>query len=139
MKAAALWLACLAAAPAFAETYEVGMYTRSDRGPMIYEPDHLTIAPGDSVHFVSVQPGHNAAIIDGMIPQGATPFKSQLGKDFTVTLTEPGRYGIKCSPHFAMGMVMLIDVGEVAPSDLPADLPNRARQRFEAILAAGAD
>lgn len=130
----ALSLACLAAAPLSAETHEVGMYTRSDNGPMIYEPQFLRIAPGDSVRFVPVQGGHNAATIDGMIPESAEPFRSQIDEDFTVALTEPGLYGIKCSPHFAMGMVMLIEVGEPTGRALPEDLPNRARQRFEAIL-----
>ncbi|MGR3378877.1 pseudoazurin [Salipiger abyssi] len=133
---AASLLACLLATPLFAETHEVGMYTRNESGPMIYEPQFLSVAPGDTVVFVSKQPGHNAATIDGMIPEGAEPFKSRLGEDFTVTLTEPGLYGIKCNPHYAMGMVMLIEVGEKTDRTLPEDLPARARQRFDAILAA---
>lgn len=118
-----------------AETHEVQMYTRNDQGAMIYEPQILKIAPGDAVRFIPVQSGHNAAIIDGMLPQGAAPFKSQINEDFTVTLTVPGSYGIKCSPHFAMGMVMLIQVGDIPQADFPADLPRRAKDRFTAILA----
>lgn len=129
-----LLFVCLAMTPLFAETHEVGLYTRNDNGPMIYEPQFLKIAPGGSVRFVPVQGGHNAATIDGMIPEGAEPFRSQIDEDFTVTLTEPGLYGIKCSPHFSMGMVMLIEVGEPTDRALPDDLPNRARQRFETIL-----
>ncbi|MEM8575650.1 MAG: pseudoazurin [Pseudomonadota bacterium] len=128
--------ACLLAAPLLAEIHEVGMYTRSENGPMIYEPQFLSIAPGDSVRFVPVQGGHNAATIDGMIPDGAEPFRSQIDEEFTVTLTEPGLYGIKCSPHYSMGMVMLIEVGQPTERVLPVDLPSRARQRFETILEA---
>lgn len=135
MKSAALVLMLLAA-PALAETHEVQMYNRSDNGPMIYEPSFLSIAPGDTVRFVPTQPSHNAATIDGMIPEGAEPFKSKINEDFSVTLTVPGSYGIKCSPHFAMGMVMLIEVGDAPAPALPEDLPARARERFEAILAA---
>ena len=69
-----------------------------------------------------------------MVPADGQPFKSKLGKDFSVTLTEPGFYGIKCSPHYAMGMVMAIEVGLPSERDLPGDLPDRARERFEAIL-----
>lgn len=127
-------LACLFATPLIAETHEVGMYTRNENGPMIYEPQFLSIAPGDSVRFVPEQSGHNAATIDGMIPEGAESFRSQIDEDFTVTLQKPGLYGIKCSPHFAMGMVMLIEVGEPTDHTLPDDLPTRARQRFDAIL-----
>ena len=124
------------AGPAFAEVHEVGMYNRSENGPMIYEPSFLKIAPGDSVRFVPSQPSHNAATIDGMIPEGAEPFKSKINEDFTVTFGVEGSYGIKCSPHYAMGMVMLIHVGEVAQTPLPDDLPKKARERFDAILAA---
>lgn len=111
------------------------MFNRNDRGQMIYEPDFLRIAPGDSVRFIPEQPGHNAATIDSMIPAGAEPFKSRINEDFTVTLTVPGSYGIKCSQHFTMGMVMLIAVDDTPASDFPAGLPARARDRFDAILA----
>ena len=131
LAALALWIA----APALAETHEVKMYNRSDNGPMIYEPSYLQIAPGDSVRFIPAQPSHNAATIDGMIPAGATPFKSKINEDFTVTLEVPGSYGIKCSPHFAMGMVMLIEVGPPGETILPEALPKRARERFDTILA----
>lgn len=138
MKSAALILSLLAA-PALAETHQVQMLNRSDNGPMIYEPSFLRIAPGDSVRFLPTQPSHNAATIDGMIPAGADPFKSKINEDFTVTLTVPGSYGIKCSPHFAMGMVMLIEVGEDAAITLPATLPDRAKQRFQQIITARPD
>lgn len=124
------------AGPASAEVHEVGMYNRSENGPMIYEPSFLKIAPGDSVRFVPTQPSHNAATIDGMIPEGAEPFRSKINEDFTVTFEVEGSYGIKCSPHYAMGMVMLIHVGEVEETALPDDLPKKARERFDAILAA---
>ena len=130
----ALCIMLCIAVPAAAETHDVGMYTRSENGPMIYEPQFLRIRPGDSVRFLSVQSGHNAATIDGMIPEGAEGFRSPLGEDYTVTLTVPGLYGIKCSPHYGMGMVMLIEVGEAPERVFPDDLPPRARQRFDAIL-----
>ncbi|GAB1378403.1 pseudoazurin [Pararhodobacter aggregans] len=133
----ALLLSVLAS-PLLAETHEVRMYSHSEAGPMVYEPSFLRIEPGDSVRFLPTQPGHNAATIDGMLPDGAEPFRSQINADVTVTLTIPGFYGIKCSPHYAMGMVMVIEVGEGAVRELPDDLPPRARQRFEAILDAAA-
>ncbi|MFB2533449.1 pseudoazurin [Paracoccus sp. p4-l81] len=133
MKLAALIL-MLSATLAQAETHEVKMLNRNDEGPMIYEPQHLTIAPGDTVRFLPTQSGHNAATIDGMIPDGAEAWKSKINEEFEVTLTVPGRYGIKCSPHYAMGMVMVIDVGEDAEAEIPANVPARAKQRFDAIL-----
>ncbi len=35
-----------------------------------------------------------------------------MGKDVTVTFTVPGAYGVKCLPHFGMGMVALVVVGD---------------------------
>lgn len=135
MKAAVFLLSLLASPPAFAEIYEVQMFNRNDKGAMFYEPEYLRIAPGDSVRFIPTQPSHNAATIDGMIPEGAEAFKSKINEDFTVTLTAEGVYGIKCSPHFPMGMVMLIEVGEAETPVLRDDLPKRARERFDQILA----
>jgi len=136
MKFTVVALLLAAATPALAETHEVRMYNRTESGAMLYDPAFLRIAPGDSVRFIPEQPSHNAATIAGMIPAGAAPFKSGINEDFTVTLTVPGQYGIKCSPHFAMGMVMLIEVGRAPAPVFPPDLPPRARQRFDAILAA---
>ena len=139
MKFHMVFAAAMMASPLIAETHEVQMFNRNEQGAMIYQPEYLQIAPGDSVRFIPTQPSHNAATIDGMIPEGATPFKSKINEDFTVTLTESGRYGIKCSPHFAMGMVMVIDVGDGdVAQELPEDLPKRAMQRFRDILAVDA-
>jgi len=125
----------LLAGPALAEIHEVRMLNRGESGPMVYEPAYLNIAPGDTVRFLPTQPGHNAATIEGMIPEAAEPFRSKINDMFEVTLTEPGAYGIKCSPHYAMGMVMLIEVGDKAEVVLPEGLPKRTAERFGKILS----
>ncbi|MDS9470004.1 pseudoazurin [Paracoccus sp. MBLB3053] len=124
----------LLASPALAETHDVHMLNRGETGPMVYEPAYLHISPGDTVRFHPTQPSHNAATIEGMIPAGAEPFRSKINESFEVTLDRPGIYGIKCSPHFAMGMVMLIEVGEQAEISFPDDLPKRAADRFAGIV-----
>ncbi|WP_037264515.1 pseudoazurin [Roseivivax halodurans] len=131
----------LASGPALAEMHEVEMLTRGETGAMVYEPARISIAPGDTVRFVAAQPGHNAATIDGMIPEKTERFTGNINEKIEVTLREEGVYGIKCSPHFAMGMVMLIEVGEAetSPADLPDDLPPRARERFLNIIAGETD
>ncbi|MGI6244563.1 MAG: pseudoazurin [Pseudochelatococcus sp.] len=122
------------------EVHEVRMLNRNDIGPMPYEPDYLAIAPGDTIRFVPTTKGHNAETIKGFVPEGAQPFRSKLSETFEITLTEPGFYGIKCTPHYAMGMVMLVQVRDEAgarrASDvtLPQGLPPRARKRFEEII-----
>lgn len=129
-------LGLLLATPALAETHEVRMLNRGEAGAMVYDPAYLHIAPGDTVRFLPTQPGHNAASIEGLLPEGAAPFKSGINKEFDLVLTRPGAYGVKCSPHVAMGMVMLIEVGDRTEVTLPDTLPRKAAERFQAILAA---
>lgn len=122
---------------AFAETHEVRMLNRNDSGPMPFEPDYLVVRPGDRVKFIAASPGHNAATIAGMIPGNGEKFIGRIDEEIEVTLTEEGIWGIKCSPHYTMGMVMLIQVGDTpaAEADLPEDLPPAARERMLEILA----
>lgn len=123
---------------AYAETHDVKMLTRGDTGAMVYEPAHLQIAPGDTVRFLATQRGHNAASIPEMLPEGAESFIGKIDEEISVSFEIKGRYGIKCSPHYAMGMVMIIDVGDVdGPSPLPDAVPRRARERMSKILMTG--
>ncbi|UCJ15313.1 pseudoazurin [Pseudomonas sp. MM211] len=124
------------AAPALAETHEVKMLNRGESGSMVYEPDFLAIAPGDSVKFIATHPTHNAASIPGFLPEGAESFKGKINEEVEVTFSEAGLYGIQCIPHLAMGMVMLIQVGDqpVSEAQIPAQLPARAKQRLEQIV-----
>lgn len=65
---------------ALAETYEVKMLNRNMTGPMVYEPDHLSIAPGDTVKFLATDKGHNAAVIEGMLLDGAAVLKGNINE-----------------------------------------------------------
>lgn len=127
----------LLSSPAVAETFEVKMLNRNATGPMPFEPEYLVIKPGDTVKFLATDPGHNAATIAGMIPDGGKKFVGKINQEIEVTLGEEGIWGIKCSPHFTMGMAMLIQVGDTpaTEADLPADLPPAARKRMVEILA----
>jgi pseudoazurin len=130
-----LSLLVLASPLALAEVHEVKMLNRGASGSMVYEPDFLKIAPGDSVKFIASHTSHNAASIPGLLPEGATPFKGALNQEVEVSFAVPGYYGIQCIPHLMMGMVMLIQVGEPQGQfgPLPASLPRRAQERFAAI------
>ena len=129
-------LATLFCTAALAEVHEVKMLNRGASGVMVYEPDYLVIAPGDTVKFIATQPSHNAASLPGFLPEGAEPFKGRINEEVEVKFDMPGFYGIQCIPHLAMGMVMLIQVGERPLGDvqIPASLPARAKQRFEQIV-----
>lgn len=138
MKLALLALgALLTATAAHAETHEVRMLNRNETGGMPYEPDFLRLAPGDTVRFVPTNPTHNAATMPEMIPSGAKPFKGKIDQQIEVTFTAPGIYGIKCIPHYMMGMVMLVIVGDepVANVAIPAGLPPEATKRLQDIKA----
>lgn len=122
----------------WAEVHEVRMLNRNESGSMVYEPAVLRMAPGDSVRFVAASSGHNAASIEGMLPEGAVPFKGGINEEITLTLSAPGVYGVKCTPHFAMGMVMLIVVGDgpLVAEALPEGLPRRAEARLRDYIEA---
>ena len=126
----------LLCACAQAQTHEVKMLTRSATAGMVYEPTYLHIAPGDTVKFIPTQSGHNAATLPGLLPEGATAFKGKINQETEQTFNVPGLYGIQCTPHLAMGMVMLIQVGEPSAqaAQLPATLPKRALDRLQAAL-----
>jgi pseudoazurin len=121
-----------------AEVVEVKMLNKGAAGMMVFEPALVTLAPGDSIRFLATDKGHNAETIEGMLPEGATAFAGKINEELTVTFDQPGLYGVRCKPHFAMGMVMVIAVGEGAPAPegfLEGRLPKKAKERLEAALA----
>ena len=133
---ALLLTTALLCSSALAQTHEVKMLTRSATAGMVYEPDYLQIAPGDTVKFIPTQSGHNAATLPELLPEGAQPFAGKINQQIEQTFTVPGLYGIQCVPHLAMGMVMLIQVGKPSdqPPQLPATLPKRALDRLNTSL-----
>ncbi len=125
--------ALLISGAAWAETVEVQMLNKGEAGTMVFEPGFVQIAPGDTVKFIAADKGHNAESVVEMIPEGADPFKGKINEEIEVTFDVEGLYGVKCTPHFAMGMVMTIAVGEDAevPDDyLEGRLPKNAKERF---------
>ena len=106
----------LAGAAAAAEV-EVKMLDKGTEGVMVFEPALVKIEPGDTVKFVATSKGHNAESIKGMLPDGATPFVGKVNQELAVTFDKPGVYGVKCLPHYGMGMVALIVVGTPANAD----------------------
>lgn len=136
--ATALALGTLMAGAAYAQNHEVMMLNRGDAGAMVYEPAFLQIAAGETVTFIPTDRSHNAESIEGMIPEGAEPFSGRINEEITVTFDVEGLYAVRCTPHYAMGMVMIIVVGdEVAVPDdfLEGRIPRTALQRFEEQLA----
>jgi pseudoazurin len=119
-----------------AAEHEVKMLNKGAEGVMVFEPSVVKIAPGDSVHFIATDKSHNVESIEGMIPAGTAPFKGEMNKDLTVTFDQPGVYGVKCKPHYGMGMVGLVVVGEpVNKAEVTAvEQKGKAKKKFETLF-----
>jgi pseudoazurin len=124
---------------ALGEEVEIKMLNKGAKGEMVFEPDFVKINPGDTIEFEPIDKGHNAETIKGMIPTGAEPFKSKINAEFSVTLTENGVYGIRCTPHFGVGMVALIVVGTPENVEetkaIAVKVPAKAKKVFEELFA----
>ena len=136
--AAAAALLVFAAMPTMAANFEVKMLNKgADGAGMVFEPALIKVAVGDTVTFIPTDKGHDAQTLKEILPEGGDTFKGAMGKEVAVTFTAPGVYGVKCSPHFAMGMVALIVVGDVPDLEQAktAKLPKKARERIDAAIA----
>jgi len=100
------------ASSAHAAEHQVKMLNKGDKGAMVFQPALVRAAPGDVIHFLPSDKSHNAETIKGMLPDGATEFKGKMNEEVTVTFDKEGAYGVKCAPHYGMGMVALIVVGQ---------------------------
>ena len=60
-------------------------------------------------------------------------------EEFMVQLDVEGLYGIKCKPHYQMGMIALIQVGEVSADDIEKSSKvkqrGKAKDRFKLLFA----
>lgn len=138
--------ACLAAAgfsalfalPALAADIEVHMLNKGEAGAMVFEPAYIHAQPGDNIIFKPTDKGHNVESVKDMIPEGVEKFKSKINEDYTLAVTTEGAYLVKCTPHYAMGMVALIVVGD-NPANLDAIVaakkPKVVQTRLEKAIA----
>ena len=128
--------AVVLAGAANAAEFEVKMLDKGTEGAMVFEPALVKIEPGDTVKFVATQKGHNAESIKDMLPPDAAPFVGKVNQDIAVTFDKPGVYGVKCLPHYGMGMVALIVVGTPANQDDARAVthPGKAKQVFAALF-----
>jgi len=125
----------LASAAAAAEI-EVKMLDKGAEGVMVFEPALVKVEPGDTVKFVASNKGHNAESIKGMLPEGAAPFVGKVNQDIAITFDKPGVYGVKCLPHYGMGMVGLVVVGKPSNQDeaMAVTHPGKAKHVMTALF-----
>ncbi|HVA55109.1 MAG TPA: pseudoazurin [Gammaproteobacteria bacterium] len=95
---------------AYAKDYTVKELNSGAGGTFVFQPDFLHIQPGDSVHFVATDPGHDSKSY--LVPKSAQDWKSEISKDITVKFTKQGVYLYECSPHHLFGMLGVIQVGK---------------------------
>ncbi|MCU6454565.1 pseudoazurin [Sphingomonas sp. A2-49] len=137
--AAAVALLALTATPAMAKEVVVRMKNQGAAGAMVFEPAFVKAMPGDTIRFVPSDPSHNAETIPTMLPPGVAPSKGGMNKEFVLPVSAPGLYGIKCMPHYSMGMVALVQVGNGPSPNLAAargvKLPPFAAKRMAPMLA----
>lgn len=135
----AVAMALMGITAANAADFTVNTLNMSPNGMFQFDPTLLKIQPGDTVHFIAKDKGHDVRSIEGMIPDGAEPFKGEMNKDLTVTLTKPGVYGVECTPHYGMGMVALIVVGDPSSNLQKAEAvpqPGKAKPAFTKLFEA---
>lgn len=126
------------ASPAIAaEEHVVKMLNSGSDGQfMVFEPSYLEVEIGDTVRFVATDPAHNAQTIPEIWPEGAAMFKGEMSKDVTLRIEKPGVYGVKCLPHYPMGMIALVVAGDpvnadqVEAYDPPSDV---VKQRIDTL------
>lgn len=95
-------------------------------GRLVFEPEALTVAVGETVTWGFASSGHNVAcrptqIEAAKLPNRATPFASfddtgsprstvPQGETYSRDFDVPGTYNYVCAPHVSQGMVGTIHV-----------------------------
>lgn len=92
----------------------------SDTGRLVFDPASLTIAPGDTVHWINNKvPPHNVVFDGAKMSQAiADQFSHRqllvkIGQEVQTTFPDdlpPGNYPYYCVPHRGAGMVGTIIV-----------------------------
>ena len=98
--------------PAFSADHTVDMLSSSDGQMMVFKPAVLKINPGDTVTWKATNPGHNTASINEMSPDSSLQWDGKINEELKITFTKEGIYGYKCTPHYILGMVGIVSVGD---------------------------
>ena len=112
----------------------------ADGTVMVFEPGFVRAAVGDTIKFVPVDKGHFVQGLPAMWPEGVADVKGKVNEELDVKVDKEGFYAFKCAPHYAMGMVALIQVGKAPVTDAikAIKVPGPAGKRIEADLALAA-
>lgn len=107
--------------------------------PYYFQPDHLTIQPGDTVTFVDDQDATHDVMFD-VVPKAVKkdiimgPMQSKKGAEWSYTFDVPGSYHFHCHPHEALGMTGTLVVGQASA---PGDTKNVDHDEMEEHMKGG--
>ena len=131
MKKILLTLMFLMATPVIAADHTVEMLSSSNGEMMVFKPAVLKIAPGDSVTWKATNPAHNTASIAEMTPDASLEWNGKINEELKITFTKEGVYGYKCTPHYILGMIGIIAVGDnLANLDASSDFAAAEEKKF---------
>ncbi len=95
-----------------AENFNIKMVNTDSSGQiMVFDPPYLKANIGDTVTFIPVDALHNSKSVKNLIPSSATPWEGAMDEKITVELNVEGIYIYQCTPHLALGMIGVIQVG----------------------------
>lgn len=124
------------ASSAYAEEFEIKMLNKGENGAMVFEPDFVKAMPGDTIKFIPTDKGHNVESIKGMLPEGVEKIRTKFSKEYVLIAETEGVYGIKCTPHYTMGMIALISVGQPVNLEEARTIKHKGKgkKRFKAAF-----
>ena len=131
MKKILLTIIFVMATPVIAADHTVEMLSSSNGEMMVFKPAVLKIAPGDSVTWKATNPGHNTASIAEMTPDANLEWNGKINEELKITFTKEGVYGYKCTPHYILGMIGIIAVGDnLANLEASSDFAAAEEKKF---------
>ena len=124
----AVLIMALMSTATFAQEHIVEMLNNGDDGMMVFEPGFLKVEKGDTVKFLSTDIGHNS--VSTYVPEGATEWNGRLNEEIVVTMDQEGVYIYKCTPHIALAMIGVIQVGNATNMDAANSSAKEMKSKF---------
>ena len=124
----AVLIMALMSTATFAQEHIVEMLNNGDDGMMVFEPGFLKVDKGDTVKFLSTDMGHNS--VSTYVPEGATEWNGRLNEEIVVTMDQEGVYIYKCTPHIALAMIGVIQVGNATNMDAANSSAKEMKSKF---------
>ena len=101
-----------------AENFDIKMVNADASGQvMVFDPPFVKANIGDTVTFLPTDMLHNSQSVPGLIPSSASSWNGAMNEKIVIELKTEGVYVYQCTPHIALGMIGVIQVGEAVNFD----------------------